>query len=48
MPDNNKNFGVITEQGYPIGKFGFSSITEDEKKKLEEDMDEKKIKEEKE
>ena len=29
------NFGVITEQGYPMGQFGFNPISEEAKKKLE-------------
>ena len=29
------NFGVITEQGYPMGQFGFNPISEEAKKKLD-------------
>lgn len=34
MSDNK--FGVITEQGYPIGQFGFNAINEEERKNIEE------------
>lgn len=30
------NIGVITEQGYPAGQFGFDKLNEKEQKKLEE------------
>ena len=29
------NFGVITEQGYPMGQFGFKPISEEAAKELE-------------
>ena len=28
-------YGVITEQGYPMGQFGFNPISEEAKKKLD-------------
>ena len=31
------DYGVITEQGYPVGQFGFQPISEETKKKLDED-----------
>lgn len=39
---DNKNFGVITEQGYPIGQFGFTSLTESEKENIKKDEENKK------
>lgn len=32
----SNNYGVVTEQGYPVGQFGFKPITEQDKKSLEE------------
>ncbi len=29
-------YGVITEQGYPAGQFGFDKVNESDQKKLEE------------
>lgn len=40
MSDNK--FGVITEQGYPIGQFGFNAINEEERKNIEESEKNKK------
>lgn len=40
MPDN-KDYGVITEQGYNTGCFGFKPITEDEKSKVEAELEKK-------
>ncbi len=37
-----KNFGVITEQGFPAGQFGFDRLNEQENKKLNEDDQKKK------
>ena len=31
------DYGVITEQGYPVGQFGSQPISEEAKKKLDED-----------
>ena len=31
------DYGVVTEQGYPVGQFGFQPISEETKKKLDED-----------
>lgn len=36
------DFGVITEQGYPAGQFGFKPITESEKKSIEDSEKNKK------
>lgn len=36
-----KNFGVITEQGFPAGQFGFDRLNEQENQKLN-DEDQKK------
>ena len=36
---DNKEYGVITEQGYNTGCFGFKPITEDEKTKVEEELE---------
>ena len=33
MTDNN--YGVINEQGYPVGQFGFRPISEQEKAAIE-------------
>lgn len=36
-----ENYGVLTEQGYPVGNdLGFKPLTEEEKKKLEEKFNE--------
>lgn len=40
--DKNSNYGVITEQGYPAGQFGFSPINEEEKKNIEKENNEDK------
>ena len=32
------NPGVITEQGYPAGQFGFNPVSEQEAKAIEESM----------
>jgi hypothetical protein len=34
-------YGVINEQGYPAGQFGFSPLNEQDKKALEEDAKKK-------
>ena len=39
---DDKNFGVITEQGYPVGQFGFTSLTESEKENIKKDEENKK------
>ena len=39
------DFGVINEQGYPAGQFGFVPVSESEKKSVEE-AEKKKKKEE--
>jgi hypothetical protein len=41
------NFGILTEQGYPIGQFGFKPISEETVKEFDKD-DKEKNKEEKE
>lgn len=40
-------FGVIQEQGYPVGQFGFKPLNEADQKRLEEE-DKKKKSEDKE
>lgn len=36
----NNNYGVITEQGYPVSdNFGFKPLTEDEKEKIEKSLE---------
>lgn len=40
MADNN--YGVINEQGYPVGQFGFTPVNESERKSIEEDEKKKK------
>lgn len=45
------SYGVINEQGYPAGQFGFTPINESEKKNIkdsEKESEDKKKKEEKE
>lgn len=32
---NSNEMGIITEQGYPMGQFGFKPLNEDEKKRIE-------------
>lgn len=32
---SDKNFGVINEQGYPAGQFGFKPLNEDDKRNIE-------------
>lgn len=36
----NGKYGVITEQGYPAGDFGFDPVSEKAQKKLERDYGE--------
>lgn len=38
---SESKFGVINEQGYPSGQFGFTPVNESEKKNIE-DSDKKK------
>lgn len=39
----NNNYGVLTEQGYPVGdNLGFKPLTEEEKEKVEKSSDENK------
>lgn len=35
--NSNNNYGVINEQGYPIGQFGFKPLNESEKTQIEKD-----------
>lgn len=44
MPDNNANVGVIQEQGFVAGSFGFNEATEEEKKILESEKTDKESK----
>lgn len=46
MADNK--FGVINEQGYPAGQFGFTPINENDKKNIEDSEKESKNEKEKE
>lgn len=41
----DSNFGVINEQGYPAGQFGFTPVNENEKKNIEDSEKEKDKKE---
>lgn len=43
MADNN--FGVINEQGYPAGQFGFVPVNESDKKNIQESEEDKNKKE---
>ena len=36
-----KNFGVITEQGFPVGQFGFDRLNEQENQKINTEEDKK-------
>ena len=40
MTDNN--YGVINEQGYPVGQFGFRPISEQEKAAIEKNAEDQK------
>lgn len=40
MADNN--YGVINEQGYPVGQFGFRPISEQEKAAIEKNTEDQK------
>lgn len=40
MTDNN--YGVINEQGYPVGQFGFRPISEQEKAAIEKNIEDSK------
>lgn len=40
----SSNYGVLTEQGYPVGQFGFNPLTEQESKKIANDDKDKKKK----
>lgn len=33
----NKQFGVITEQGFPVGQFGFDKLNEQDNSKVTKD-----------
>ena len=32
----DSKFGVITEQGFPLGQFGFNGVKKDDQRKLQE------------
>ena len=34
----NKNIGVITEQGFPAGQFGFEPLKEQDQEKVQKDV----------
>ena len=36
---NDKNYGVITEQGFPAGQFGFDKLNEEANKKIKDDLE---------
>lgn len=38
---SDKNFGVINEQGYPAGQFGFKPLNEDDKRNIEKSENDK-------
>ena len=38
--DDKNNVGVITEQGYVAGQFGFTPLNESDKKNIEESKEE--------
>ena len=44
----DNNFGVINEQGYPAGQFGFKAVNEEERKNIEKSKKDEKENEEKE
>ncbi len=44
----DSKYGVINEQGYPAGQFGFTPINESEKKNIEDSEKESNDKKEKE
>lgn len=35
----SSKYGVINEQGYPLGEFGFTPLTEQEEEKLKKSKD---------
>ena len=35
---NDKNIGVITEQGFPAGQFGFEPLKEQDQEKVKTDI----------
>jgi len=41
MADKNNNFGVITEQGFPAGQFGFDKLNEETAEKIKRDEQKK-------
>ena len=36
---DNKNYGVITEQGFPAGQFGFDKLNEEANSKVKKDLE---------
>ena len=44
MADNK--FGVITEQGYPVGEFGFHPLNEEDQEQVKKSEADKKAKDE--
>ena len=44
MTDNK--FGVITEQGYPVGEFGFQPLNEEDQEQIKKSEADKKAKDE--
>lgn len=41
---DNKNYGVITEQGFPAGQFGFDKLNEEANAKIKKDLEKDKDK----
>ena len=37
--NTENNFGVITEQGFPMGQFGFEKLNESDQEKLKKDKE---------
>ena len=41
---DNKEYGVITEQGFPAGQFGFDKLNEETQQKIKSDLEKEKDK----
>jgi hypothetical protein len=41
MSDSKNNYGVINEQGYPVGQFGFNPLSEQEKAAIDKNKNSK-------
>ena len=42
MPDKKSDYGVLTEQGYVGGQFGFAPVTEETKEEILKEEEKKK------